>query len=102
MEIDGDLNSVVECNTYTEEDECQSPRQRFLHAGNAAGNRTGGVPQGQPGDAAVLKVINPNKLNRVGRPVGYKLEPAHLLTQFVKPDVAIRRTRPVSCGTTCG
>jgi primary-amine oxidase len=32
------------------------------------------------------KVINSGSLNAVGRPVAYKLEPAHSLTQFVKPD----------------
>ncbi len=30
-------------------------------------------------------MVNPNSLNRVGRPVGYKLEATHCVTPFVHP-----------------
>jgi primary-amine oxidase len=86
LTIDGDLNSVVECNTYTEEDENNPYGNAFCMQETLLDTEQAGCRRANPATQRYWKVINPNKLNQVGRPVGYKLEPAHALTQFVKPD----------------
>ncbi|MEA2726225.1 MAG: primary-amine oxidase [Acetobacteraceae bacterium] len=86
MAIDGNLNSVVECNTYTEEDENNPYGNAFYMQETLLDTEQAGCRRANPATQRYWKVINPNKLNQIGRPIGYKLEPAHLLTQFVKPD----------------
>ncbi|KAK4533563.1 hypothetical protein CCYA_CCYA17G4445 [Cyanidiococcus yangmingshanensis] len=86
LSIDGDQNSIVECNTRAEDDALnpfgnayfieETPLRRELEACRRA----------DPATHRYWKVLNPNKLNRVGKPVAYKLEPSDVLTPFLKPD----------------
>jgi primary-amine oxidase len=87
MAIDGDRNSVVECNTYAEplgpgnphgnafyeEETLLATEQQACRKANLASQRS-------------WKVINPSSKNHVGKPVGYKLDPRHCVTPFVHPD----------------
>jgi primary-amine oxidase len=85
MAVDGDLNSIVECNTYAEEDSANPHGNAFYMQETLLETELGACRRANPATQRYWKVINPNTLNRVGRPVGYKLEPTHSLTQFVKP-----------------
>jgi primary-amine oxidase len=85
MAVDGDRNSVVECNTHIEEDALNPHGNAFYMQETLLETERGACRRANPDSQRYWKVINPNKLNQVGRPVGYKLEPTHALTQFVKP-----------------
>ncbi len=86
MAVDGDRNSVVECDTHAEEDAANPYGNAFFVHETLLETELAACRRASPATQRYWKVINPNKLNPVGRPVGYKLEPSHALTQFVKPD----------------
>jgi primary-amine oxidase len=86
MAIDGDQNSAVECNTFSEPTGPANPYgnaffeeervlQRELEAGRSA----------NVASQRYWKVINPNKKNYAGSPVGYRLEANHCITPFINP-----------------
>ncbi len=87
MAIDGDTNSVVECNTFAEPEGPANPygnafyvEETVLATERAAGRRTNQATQ------RYWKIVNPNRLNHVGRPTGFRLEHGHVLTPFVGPN----------------
>ncbi len=86
MAVDGDANSVVECDTLVEEDDANPHGNAFYLRETILQTELAAARRANPATQRYWKIVNPNKLNAVGRPVGYKLEPAHTLTQFVKPD----------------
>ncbi len=86
MAVDGERNSVFECDTLVEDDDANPHgnafyvRETLLETELAAGRKANQETQ------RYWKIVNQSKLNAVGRPVAYKLEPTHALTQFVKLD----------------
>ncbi len=87
MCVDGDKNSFVECNTYAEPPGDKNPygnafyeEETILKSEGEAARRANLATQ------RYWKVINPNKRNRAGRPVGYKLDAPDCLTSFIQPD----------------
>ena len=86
MAVDGDRNSVIECNTHVEDDDANPHGNAFYQQETLLPTELAACRRANPDTQRYWKVINPNKLNQVGRPVGYKLEPTHSLRQFVKPD----------------
>lgn len=87
MAIDGEGNSVVECNTYAEPEGSENRygnayyvKETILETERAACRSASQETQ------RYWKVINPSRLNHVGRPVGYKLEPMNVLTPFIRED----------------
>ena len=87
MAVDGDRNSVVECNTYAEPAGPANPygnayfvEETVLATESAAGRRV------DPATQRYWKVINPHRRNHVGQPTGYRLEPGHVLTSYLSPD----------------
>ena len=87
MEIDGEKNSFVECNTL------RSRTGRTIRTATpsssrkpscAARARQRAAPMWKA--SATWKVINPNKTNAVGSPVGYKLDATNCITPFVGPN----------------
>ena len=86
MAVDGDRNSIVECNTYAEDDAANPHGNAFYLQETLLPTELAASRRANPDTQRYWKVINPNKLNQVGRPVGYKLEPTHSLRQFVKPN----------------
>lgn len=87
MAVDGDGNSLVECNTRAEPPGPDNPHgnafyeeETLLRSELAARRRI------EPASMRYWKVINPNRRNHVGRPTGYKLEPMHCVTPFVAAD----------------
>jgi primary-amine oxidase len=87
MEIDGEKNTFVECNTYAEPAGPNNPygnaffqHETVLRKESEAARRANAESQ------RYWKVINPNKTNYVGSPVGYKLDATNCITPFVGPD----------------
>jgi primary-amine oxidase len=85
MAVDGDRNSVVECNSFVEDAASDPHGNAFYMRETLLETELAGCRKASQETMRYWKVVNPNKLNHVGRPVAYKLEPAHVLTQFVKP-----------------
>ena len=86
MAIDGDKNSVVECNTYETPEgptnpygNCYYEAETVLKREGDAGRRANFETQRS------WKVINPNKLNFTGKPVGYRLESGNAVRAFIRP-----------------
>jgi primary-amine oxidase len=83
MAVDGERNSVVECDTVAEDDANNPYGNAFYVRETLLATECG--RKADIGSQRYWKVINPNRANRTGKPVGYKLEPAHVLNRFVKP-----------------
>ena len=87
MAVDGDANSVLECNTHAESD---GPHNRY---GNAFYDEATLLKTELEACRRInletmryWKVINPNVRNHVGQPTGYKLEAKHTVTPYVRAD----------------
>jgi primary-amine oxidase len=87
MAIDGDENSVVECNTYLEPEgpanpygNCFFEEETVLKSESEAARRTNAATQRS------WKVINPNRQNHTGAPVGYRLDASNSVTPFIRPN----------------
>jgi primary-amine oxidase len=83
--LDGDFNSVVECNTLVESDELNPYGNAFYLTETLFRTEREGARNANPATQRYWRVINSNKSNHVGRPVGYKLTPSNAITPFVKP-----------------
>ncbi len=86
MAVDGDTNSVVECNTYEEPEgpgnpygNCYFEEETVLKRESEAARRANFETQRS------WKVINPNKTNLTGGPVGYRLEAPNCVRAFIRP-----------------
>lgn len=86
MSVDGEANSVVECNTYREVPEANPHGNAFYVQETVLDTELAACRNANPATQRYWKVINPESRNHVGRPVGYKLEPSHTITPFVAPD----------------
>ncbi len=82
--LDGDTNSVVECDTLVEADEL-NPHGNGFYVAETTLERDGGRKADYE-TQRYWRIVNPNKLNGLGRPVGYKLAPSNVIKPFVKPD----------------
>jgi primary-amine oxidase len=85
MAIDGDANSVVECNTIAEPDGPDNPYGNAYYLEETVLETECGRTR-NPDSERYWKFINPGKRNVVGQPTGYKLAPADSRAVFVKPD----------------
>lgn len=87
MAVDGPGNSVMECNSYSEEDDTKNPYgNAFYQKETLLKTELGAARKANLETHRYWKVVNPNKLNNVGKPVGYKLYPEHVLTSYLKPN----------------
>lgn len=85
MAVDGEQNSVVECNTYAEPAGPANPYGNAYFEEETVLKSEGGR-RANLASQRYWKVINPNKLNRAGTPVGYKLDAKDCLNSFIQPD----------------
>ncbi len=85
MAIDGDRNSVVECDTVAEPLGPDNPYGNAFYVQETRLDIEGGR-QRKPEAQRYWKFINPNKKNHVGKPTGYKLEPRDSVAVFTHPD----------------
>jgi primary-amine oxidase len=87
MAIDGDSNSIVECNTYAEPAGPENPYgNAFYVAETLLETEQAAARRANQETMRYWKVINRERTNHVGRPVGYRLEPSQVLTPFVRAD----------------
>ena len=87
MAIDGEGNSVVESNTYAEPVGPANPYgNAFFEEETVFATELAACRRAEPATHRSWKVVNPNQLNHVGCPTGYRLEPSHTVTQFTHPD----------------
>jgi primary-amine oxidase len=93
LSIDGDENSVVECNTRVEPEGPNNPYGNAFFIEETALTSEGGRLRDADAER-YWKFINPNKNNHVGTPTGYKLEPQHSRGIFVRPDSPSGRRMP--------
>lgn len=87
MAVDGDRNSFVECNTYAEPLGPANPYgNAFYEQETVLKRESEAARRADPASMRYWKVVNPNKKNRAGSPVGYKLHAPHTVTPFVHPE----------------
>ena len=84
MAVDGEDNSVVECNTIAESLENNPYGNAFFEEETVLTTETG--RKANSASQRYWKFINPNKQNHVGRSTAYKLEPQSCITPFLNPD----------------
>jgi primary-amine oxidase len=85
MAVDGPGNSVVECNTVMEDDAHNPYGNAFYQTDTVLKSELAAARQANPASHRYWKIINPNRLNHVGKPVGYKIYPDNPVTSFLKP-----------------
>jgi primary-amine oxidase len=87
MAVDGPGNSVVECNTYAEPEGAQNPYgNAFYQEETVLKTELAAARKANPASQRFWKIINPNKTNHTGKPVGYKIYPENVLSNFLRPD----------------
>lgn len=85
MAVDGSGNSFVECNTYAEEDDAKNPYgNAFYQTDTVLKSELEACRKANPETQRYWKIINPNKTNHTGKPVGYKIFPEHVLHNYLK------------------
>ncbi len=87
MAVDGRANSVVECNTAAEPMGSANPYgNAFYVTERILGTELAACRRSAPESQRYWKVVNTNKHNHVGKPVGYRLEAGHVVTPFLNPE----------------
>jgi primary-amine oxidase len=87
LAIDGDRNSVVECNCHAEPPGPGNPHgNAFYEEETVLRSEREAARRQNPATQRYWRMINPEKKNHVGTPVGYKLDAPHCVTPFVAPD----------------
>jgi primary-amine oxidase len=93
MAVDGDENSVVECNTVAEPEGPANPYGNAYYLQETLLETECGRTR-NPDSERYWKFVNPNRSNHVGRPTGYKLEPRDSRAVFIRPDSPSGRRMP--------
>lgn len=87
MAVDGDANSVVECNTYSEP---AGPANPYLNAfrqhETVLETEKGAARKADLATHRYWKFKNNEKTNHVGGPTAYKLMPTSTVTPFILPE----------------
>jgi primary-amine oxidase len=87
MAVDGPGNSIVECNTYAEEDGEKNPYgNAYYQTETILQTELEACRKANQATHRFWKVINPNKKNHVGKPTGYKIYPSSPVTSYLKPN----------------
>ncbi|MFJ6324830.1 MULTISPECIES: primary-amine oxidase [unclassified Rhizobium] len=87
MAVDGSGNSVVETNSYMEPTSETNPYGNAFHAEDTVlKTERAAARRADLSTHRSWKIVNPNKLNHVGRPVGYKLHAPNCVTPMIQED----------------
>lgn len=87
MAVDGDANSVVECNTYAEPPGPENPYgNAFFLEETTLSTELAACRRSNPETMRFWKVESAERRNGVGRPTAYRLEANHTVTPFVSPE----------------
>ncbi|RKD67914.1 primary-amine oxidase [Rhizobium sp. WW_1] len=85
--VDGSGNSVVETNSFMESTSDTNPYGNAFHAEDTVlKTELGAARRADLSTHRSWKVINPSKLNHVGKPVGYKLHAPNCVTPMIQED----------------
>lgn len=84
MSVDGDENTVLECDTVAEPTGPDNPHGNAYYVEANPLTVEGGRPR-DPDKERFWKFINPNRTNHVGTPTGYKLAPGDSIRLFTDP-----------------
>ena len=84
MSVDGDDNTIVECDTKSVPMGPENPFGNAFYLESTPLTTEGGRSR-NPDTERFWKITNPNKTNHVGQPVAYKLEPTHAIKVFTNP-----------------
>ena len=92
MSVDGDENSIYEVNTVSIPRGDQNPHGNAFRAeATLLANESQAQRAVNGSSARFWKIVNPNRTNRLGEPVGYRLIPGENAPPFVQPDAAVMR-----------
>ncbi len=92
MSVDGDQNSIYEVNTVSLPRGGQNPHGNAFRAEATLLAKELQAQRSVNGASARFwKIVNPNRTNRLGEPVGYRLIPGENAPPFVQPDAAVMR-----------
>ncbi|EIJ82043.1 tyramine oxidase [Bacillus methanolicus PB1] len=92
MQLDGMNNSVVEINTVSEEKGPNNPYSNaFYPVTTTFKTEKEAVRRMDLASARTWKIINPNSLNAVGQPVGYKIMPGENCLPFAYDDSSLMK-----------
>ncbi len=87
MAVDGSNNSVVETNSFMEPTSASNPYGNAFHAQETVlKTELAAARRADLSSHRSWKVINPGKLNHVGKPVGYKLHAPNCVTPMIQED----------------
>ncbi len=90
--VDGANNSVYEVNTLSVPAGPANPHgNAFAAQDTLLGTEKAARRRVNAGSARFWRIVNPNRKNRLGRPVGYRLIPGENCPPLVQPDAAIMR-----------
>lgn len=88
--VDGEQNSVYEVNTVPVPPGPQNPHGNAFRAeATLLAKELQAQRQTNSGTARFWRIVNPEKKNRVGQPVGYRLVPGENCPPFVQPEAAV-------------
>jgi primary-amine oxidase len=92
MNVDGERNSVYEVNTASQLRGLKNPHGNAFRAEETllATEKTA-QRETNAASARFWKVVNPGRMNRLGRPVAYRLVPGENCPPFAQPDASVRR-----------
>ncbi len=87
MEVDGEANTVVECDTVAPPTGPENPYgNAFFVEERALATELAAQRDVDAAKSRFWKIVNPNVVNWVGTPVGYKLEVASPVQPYTDPD----------------
>jgi primary-amine oxidase len=92
MNVDGPNNSVYEVNTVSLPRGTKNPHGNAFRAEETLfSTEKQAQRRVNANSARFWRIVNPNRKNRMGRPVGYRLVPGENCPPFVQPDAAVMR-----------
>ena len=90
--VDGPHNSVYEVDTVADPPGPENPqRNAFRTRPTLLSRESEAQRMVEPRAARFWRIVNPRSLNRLGRPVGYRLMPGENVPPFADPDASVSR-----------
>ncbi len=87
MAVDGDANSVVECNTYADPPGLDNPYgNAFRQHETVLETEKGAARKANPSTHRYWKFTSSDRVNHVGGKTAYKLMPSSTVTPFLSPE----------------
>ena len=92
FDIDGVANTVYECDAVTEPAGAENPfGNAWRSVATPLASEQEAIRDVDPSRSRVWKIVNPQRRNRLGQPVGYKLVPGATPTLLARADSSIAK-----------